>query len=152
MAFKLNAISYNRQEYSLPGSILTKQFSTLYEPGYNVTYRTNLPKEIMFFPDFPFPSHLPSYVTHQEVLQYLQDYTEHYKLRQFIKFGTLVEQVKPSLVNDYVTTEKVGKKSTCEGKDLHRFRDAVKWNVTSVDSETGKRTTEDYDAVLVCSG
>ena len=47
--------------------------------------RTNLPKEIMAFPDLPFPSHLPSFMHHTDVLQYLQDYTDMFDLRKYIQ-------------------------------------------------------------------
>ncbi|XP_060579376.1 uncharacterized protein LOC132736291, partial [Ruditapes philippinarum] len=46
--------------------------------------RTNLPKEVMAFPGFPFPSHLPSFIKHEEVLQYLKDYSQFYKLEKAI--------------------------------------------------------------------
>uniref|UniRef100_A0A3B4A8H1 Flavin-containing monooxygenase n=1 Tax=Periophthalmus magnuspinnatus TaxID=409849 RepID=A0A3B4A8H1_9GOBI len=38
--------------------------------------RTNLPKEVMMFPDFPFDPELDSFIPHQEVLRYLQQDTE----------------------------------------------------------------------------
>ena len=47
--------------------------------------RTNLPKEIMAFPDLPFPSHLPSFMHHTDVLQYLKDYTDKFDLRKYIQ-------------------------------------------------------------------
>ncbi len=100
----------------------------------------------MVFPDFPFPSHLPSFLTHQDVLRYLKDYMEHHKLKQFIKFGTLVEQVKPVVLNDVENTEKVS------FDDWGRFKDTVRWRVTSVDVESREEISEEYDAVLVCSG
>ena len=43
-------------------------------------FRTNLPKEVMTFPDIPFPSEWKSFITHQQVLKYLEDYTSHFNL------------------------------------------------------------------------
>ena len=107
--------------------------------------RVNIPKEIMIFPDFPFPSDLPSFVHHSKVLEYLQSYASHYKLYPFIRFGMLVDQVEP------VTTTKASvnmeDQSNCRG-----FEDSVKWRVTTQDVETGVKTCEIYDAVLVCNG
>ncbi|XP_013410775.1 flavin-containing monooxygenase FMO GS-OX4-like [Lingula anatina] len=57
--------------------------------------RTNLPKEVMAFPDFPFEKDGPSFITHQAVRKYLEDYAEHFKLKPLIKFFTEVESVKP---------------------------------------------------------
>ena len=54
---------------------------------YVTFYRTNLPKEVMAYPGFPFPKHLPSFVVHKDVLQYLQDYAKHYDIEKFIKVG-----------------------------------------------------------------
>lgn len=47
--------------------------------------RTNLPKELMAFPDFPFSEDLPSYIGHKDVLQYLDNYADHFGLKQFIR-------------------------------------------------------------------
>ena len=46
---------------------------------------TNLPKEVMAFPDFPFPSDLSSYISHWDVLTYLQKYVISFNLHPFIK-------------------------------------------------------------------
>ncbi|XP_078609484.1 uncharacterized protein LOC144880836 isoform X1 [Branchiostoma floridae x Branchiostoma japonicum] len=92
--------------------------------------RTNLPKEVMAFPDFPFDSSLPSFVTHQEVLKYLEDYTDHFQLRKHIQFLTKVDTVKPV---------------TGAGQTL--------WEVTvSSVEEPEKITTQQFDAVMVCNG
>ena len=45
--------------------------------------KTNLPKELMAFPDFPFPEHeLESFLHHTKVLKYLEDYA-----RRFVTFS-----------------------------------------------------------------
>ncbi|KAG9338980.1 hypothetical protein JZ751_024376 [Albula glossodonta] len=93
--------------------------------------RTNLPKEVMMFPDFPFDPLLPSFLPHQEVLRYLQSYSQHYGVTPHIRFETAVEEVKP------VTME------TGEGK--------VTWEVTSSGGRYGRRT-ETFDAVFICTG
>ena len=110
------------------------------------------------FPDFPFPSHLPSHLSHQDVLKYLQDYVEYHNLNQFIEYETLVERVKPVALNHVLEAEKVERKLAfpCNGKnifnDCRKFKDNVRWKVSTVHMESGKRSTEEYDAVLVCSG
>ena len=57
--------------------------------------RTNLPKEVMGLPDFPFDSSLPSFVHHSDVLHYLEQYAEHYQLYQYIQFYSQVKRVTP---------------------------------------------------------
>ena len=48
--------------------------------------RTNLPKELMAFPDYrDFGGEDRSCVTHETVLSYLKNYTDHFNLRQYIK-------------------------------------------------------------------
>jgi dimethylaniline monooxygenase (N-oxide forming) len=49
--------------------------------------RTNLPKEAMAFPDFPFDptKYKTSFVRHGEVRDYLDDYADHYELRRHIQ-------------------------------------------------------------------
>lgn len=46
--------------------------------------RTDLPKVMMAFPDFPFPEEGESFVHHTSVLKYLEDYTHHYDLLPWI--------------------------------------------------------------------
>ena len=48
---------------------------------------TNLPVEIMAFPDFPFSKDMPSFVKHTVVHKYLEDYADHFQLRDHIKVG-----------------------------------------------------------------
>ncbi|KTF77686.1 hypothetical protein cypCar_00011783 [Cyprinus carpio] len=72
-----------------------------YENGYPIhssmyrDFRTNLAKEIMMFPDFPFDDHLPSFLHHKSVQQYLEKYCEKHDIAHYIKFNTVVEKVKP---------------------------------------------------------
>jgi len=50
------------------------------------SFRTNLPKEIMAFPGFPFPTNVKeSFVNHRVVLSYLESFAEHFNLKPFIK-------------------------------------------------------------------
>ena len=51
-------------------------------------FRTNLPKEIMAFPDFRFESSLPSFIGHEAVLQYLLDYADHFQVKDYIQVRT----------------------------------------------------------------
>ncbi|XP_077982382.1 uncharacterized protein LOC144437333 [Glandiceps talaboti] len=95
--------------------------------------RTNLPKEVMAFPDFPFNKSLPSFITHQDVLQYLQNYCQHFDLNKYIKFNTSIESVSP--------VHQTGKKE-------------VSWDISykDVTQSQGNLKTQQYDAVLVCNG
>ena len=105
----------------------------------------------MLFPDFPFPSHLPSFVTHQDVLKYLQDYTEHYGLDHFIKFKRLVKKIEPFFCDD-INTEGKTDPYADDISDQGRFKDTVKWKLTSVDVDSGEKTLEEYDAIFICNG
>ncbi|XP_051793972.1 uncharacterized protein LOC110971971 [Acanthochromis polyacanthus] len=95
--------------------------------------RTNLPKEVMMFPDFPFDPQLSSFIPHQEVQRYLQKYCQNHHIGPHIRFNTVVEKVEPVVM----ATE--GEKAT------------MMWEVTSSDS-SGCQKTETFDSVFVCSG
>ncbi|XP_070697593.1 uncharacterized protein [Pempheris klunzingeri] len=95
--------------------------------------RTNVPKEVMKFPDFPFEPQPQSFVSHQEVLKYLESYCDSHSIRPHIRFNTVVENVKPVLM----TTEDEEVRTT--------------WEVTSSDP-LGCCKTETFDAVFVCTG
>ena len=58
---------------------------------------TNLPKELMQFPDFIFPPNEFSFVPANDVTQYLNCYADSFKLRQFVKFEHQVVRVRPLL-------------------------------------------------------
>ncbi|KAK8725296.1 hypothetical protein OTU49_010801 [Cherax quadricarinatus] len=92
--------------------------------------KTNLPKEVMGFPDYPFPSGDNSFIHHTEVQQYLESYMEHYKLNPHIKFGHYVEEVKPVM----------------------KIEGPPAWDVTVKSLESKKLSTTTCDALLVCNG
>ncbi|KAM5170526.1 uncharacterized protein ACMZJ9_003428 [Mantella aurantiaca] len=94
--------------------------------------RTNLPKEIMEFPDFSFDQSLPSFIHHSDVLKYLEDYTDTFSIRPHIKFNTRVVSITPVLE---------------EGKNVE-----CSWEVTHQTQNAGDPVTERFDAVMVCAG
>ncbi|KAJ8416805.1 hypothetical protein AAFF_G00326830 [Aldrovandia affinis] len=95
--------------------------------------RTNIPKEVMSFPDFPFEEHLPSFVHHTEVRKYLEKYCDHFRLRDHIQFATMVDSVKPVQTNQ-------------------GWR-GLAWDLTTSDGiNKSKSVTERFDAVMVCNG
>lgn len=92
--------------------------------------KTNLPKELMAFPDFPFPAKEESFVHHTDVLSYLEKYASHYNLYQYIKFRHHVKNVKP----------------------VDRDDGTHGWAVTVQDLETNTTTTSLCDSIIVCNG
>merc|ERR1719369_1482000 len=80
--------------------------------------RTNLPKEVMAFPDFPFPQNQDgSFLHHSEVLEYLETYKKHFDLERFIKFNTVVSKVNPVVTENntkWEVTTKCLKTENCE--------------------------------------
>ncbi|XP_046996704.1 senecionine N-oxygenase-like isoform X2 [Schistocerca americana] len=90
-----------------------------------LSLETNLPKEVMAFPDYPFPEGEKSYLPAGDVLKYLNSYAEHFGLRRCIKFRQHVERVQP--------------------------RGSV-WEVSATNMDTAEVTTYQFDSVMVCSG
>lgn len=66
--------------------------SSMYE-----SLHTNLPKEVMSFPDFPFPPQPKSYIPAKDVNDYLNSYADHFGLRKYIKFSHCVIRIRPIL-------------------------------------------------------
>jgi len=96
--------------------------------GGSLAYRslkTNTSRQMMALSDYPFPENLPDFPNRAEVLQYLNDYVDHFPLREHIRLNAQVEQVTPYKEN--------------------------KWKVT-VRSKDGVKRVENFDAVIVCSG
>ncbi|KAJ2939792.1 hypothetical protein O0L34_g17983 [Tuta absoluta] len=91
--------------------------------------RTNLPKEVMGFPDFPVPESDRSYLPAKEMLAFLQLYSDKHGVTENIKFKHHVQMVIP--------------KQTPTGE---------KWDVSFKDLTTNVSTTKEYDYVFVCNG
>src|SRR5919202_6201684 len=58
--------------------------------------RTNTSKQTTAFSDFPFPKHLPDFPPRAEMLRYLDDYADHFHVRERIRFRTEVTSVTPA--------------------------------------------------------
>ncbi|KAI5082142.1 hypothetical protein GOP47_0001885 [Adiantum capillus-veneris] len=119
-----------------------------------LSLRTNLPREIMGFLDFPF---LPKYgdecrdarryPDHAEVLAYLQDYALHFNLLPYVRFGRRVTQVAP-IHKPTVHPESLAHPLPSKSE----FRLPHQWSVTS-EAEAGRMTMTDiFDAVVICNG
>ncbi|XP_031844708.2 senecionine N-oxygenase [Nomia melanderi] len=89
--------------------------------------RTNLPKEVMGYPDYPVPDAPESYLTRTQMLNFLNSYCDHFKLRQYIRILHNVELLEPS--------------------DGDR-----KWSIKVKDLQKNTVTKESFDAVMVCNG
>nr|WPH24932.1 flavin-dependent monooxygenase 3C [Chilo suppressalis] len=92
--------------------------------------RTNLPKEIMGFPDFPVPESEQSYLPANEILAFLQSYADKYDVTSHIKFNHYVQLV-------------ISKAGGPRGE---------LWDVTFKSLVTGEPETREYDFVFVCNG
>lgn len=79
---------------------------------------TNLPKELMSFPGFPFPSQERSFVPATDVNEYLNLFADNFKLRQFVKFEHQAIRIRP-LLNG--TWEVIVKKLSEERLEMHTF-------------------------------
>lgn len=89
--------------------------------------RTNLPKELMAFPDFPFPPGERSFITASEVHDYLNSYADTFELRRHIRFEHHVERVRP-----------LARTGT--------------WELVAINHLAGKPERFFFDILLVCNG
>ncbi|KAI9076613.1 hypothetical protein K1719_041378 [Acacia pycnantha] len=93
--------------------------------------RTNLPREVMGFRDYPFVKREGDgrdgrrFPGHKEVLMYLQDFAAEFGINELVRFETEVVSAK--------------------------FEDGGKWKVTSK-RRSGDGVDEIYDALVVCNG
>jgi len=107
----------------------------------------------MNFPELPFPSDLPSFPTHLDVSAYLQHYADKFALTRIISFRTEVVEVAPhfSPLVKGSNQEQIGEESPLSD-GIGMPDAAVSWKVTSVNLETGQRTSEIFNAVFICNG
>ncbi|HEX2623110.1 MAG TPA: NAD(P)-binding domain-containing protein [Phototrophicaceae bacterium] len=95
--------------------------------GMSAAYRSlhiNTSKTRMAYSDFPMPDHYPDYLHHSQVLEYFENYVDHFGFRGKLTFNTSIENVEPGNPGGYNVT----------------IRDA-----------NGTRTIF-YDAVIVANG
>ena len=118
--------------------------------------RTNLPKEIMGFREYPFAAdngEKNSYLTHGKVLEYLRSYARHFSLEPLIQFGAAVEQltVLPGTKSAF-QPESSGSNS----KEDVWPKIRLDWITTSarasVDENMTTTHSQIFDAVCVCNG
>ena len=95
---------------------------------------TNLPKDIMAFPDFSWCiASDRSFVHHTNVQAYLVAYSKQLGLEPLIRFNHRVTQLT-----------KLASKE--DGSPFSR------WKLTALDTSTDEELTQTYDAVVVCNG
>lgn len=87
---------------------------------------TNLPIELMCYPNEPFPENEESFVSAEVVLRYYQSFADKHNLRDYIKFECNVVRVRPLL------------------DDL--------WEVIVKNLPNGSFETHVFDAILICNG
>ncbi|KAL6979718.1 Flavin-containing monooxygenase FMO GS-OX5 [Sarracenia purpurea var. burkii] len=102
---------------------------TVVQSSLYASLRTNIPREVMGFRDYPFvatnaanrdPRRFPG---HREVLDYLNDFASEFGLTKFVRFGVEVKRV---------------------GLEGGKWK--VRWR------NSGDQVEEIYDAVVVCNG
>jgi len=119
--------------------------------------RTNIPKEVMPFIGVPFDPTLPSYMTHEQVLGYLEDFAKKYDIMRHIKFSSRV--VRLSRINEEnnhtFSPPSDGNKGEGggggEGNNDHPKNDQGRWEVIWRDN-LGQERKDRYHAVLICNG
>ncbi|XP_066117229.1 putative dimethylaniline monooxygenase [N-oxide-forming] 6 [Saccopteryx bilineata] len=89
---------------------------------------TNSSKEMMCFPDFPYPEDYPNFMHHSKLQEYIRAFAHTKNLLKHIQFETLVSSVKK-----------------CPS-----FLRTGQWEVVS--EKDGKQKSTIFDAVMICSG
>lgn len=80
--------------------------------GRSAAYRSlhiNTSKQRMNYSDFPFPDDYPTYPHHSEILQYFENYVDHFGFRDKIQFKTCVQKIQPRDDGQYEITLDSGK-------------------------------------------
>jgi thioredoxin reductase len=109
------------------GSAIGGNWRYMNDNGMSAAYRSlhiNTSRFIMAYSDFPMPESYPDYPSHLQIIEYFENYVDHFQFREKIKFRTSVEEVN-ELENG-------------------------KYEVITV-SDLGQ-TKVIYDAVFVCNG
>ncbi|XP_046673328.1 senecionine N-oxygenase-like [Homalodisca vitripennis] len=87
--------------------------------------RINVPKDVVMFPGIPHKNTEDSYLTSEEILEYLHNYADMFNLRALCKFNHYVKRI-----------------SRKEGE----------WLVTVIDLPNNEEGTYKFDALFICNG
>ena len=110
--------------------------------------RTNLPKEIITFPDLNFDPHLPSFVSHSDIGHYLLQYADQFQLMPHIQFSTEVVSITHSETS---YESHIPGDNQCPASESQRKGFVFdQWKVTTKNLHTKQMIMEIYDAVLIC--
>ncbi|XP_014676296.1 PREDICTED: flavin-containing monooxygenase FMO GS-OX4-like [Priapulus caudatus] len=101
---------------------------------------TNLPTDVMEFPDFPFPSDSKKFIHWKEVQDYIFAYADHFNLRKHVQLNTDVTSVKRITPNPV------------SSGDAHQSPNRPQWSVRTTALQGEGSEEKVFDAVLVCSG
>ncbi|XP_058516951.1 flavin-containing monooxygenase 3 [Ochotona princeps] len=107
------------------------KFSEHAEDGRASIYQsvfTNSSKEMMCFPDFPYPDDFPNFMHNSKLQEYITAFAREKNLLKYIQFKTLV-----SSINKHPDFSKTGQ-----------------WCVTT--ERDGRKESAVFDAVMICSG
>uniref|UniRef100_A0A8C0D4D9 Flavin-containing monooxygenase n=1 Tax=Balaenoptera musculus TaxID=9771 RepID=A0A8C0D4D9_BALMU len=88
----------------------------------------NSSKEMMCFPDFPYPDDYPNYMHKRKLQEYIKTFAQKKDLLRYIQFETLVTSIKKCL----------------------SFLVTGQWEI--VLEKDGKQESTIFDAVMICSG
>ncbi len=76
--------------------------------GMSSAYRSlhiNTNRDVMAYSDYPMPRDYPMFPHHSQIIQYFDDYVDHFGVRPFIHFRTAVKDVRPENGNYVVSTQ-----------------------------------------------
>lgn len=132
--------------------------------------RTNLPREVMGYADFPFDAAYPGsqdprqFPSHAEVQRYIEAFAERYNLRRLVEYHTSVEAAVPLMPDGDCGGDGGGSSSNAAWQrwqlSLRRGSGAAAGTSSGsgeVSSRSGSRHQEEleqqqFDAVVVCNG
>ncbi|PON46152.1 Dimethylaniline monooxygenase, N-oxide-forming [Parasponia andersonii] len=107
------------------------------------------PKSTYEFSDFPWPSSVEEfYPTHNQVLEYLQSYAQHFDLFPCIKFNSKVISL------DYVDGESIEEMESWDlwGATGKPFESKGKWEIVVQDTKSSSTKMYQFEFVILCIG
>ena len=94
--------------------------------------RVNGPTDCIKYTDFPYRNDIPALCRHEEVRRYIEDYANHFELKKFVQFDTIVTKIQP----------------------VEKSKHHVVWQVSvkNVQNIDGNAVMEVFDAVVIAAG
>ena len=136
---------------SIPGGVWSYHENAPDRPMYS-GLRTNLPRELMAYREKPWggDGKTKSYVTHKQVLEYLDDYSKDFGLKKYIRYGCKVCQL--TVQSEEQDGDDSRSAAAVPNGEQPWPKIKLEWEAAGSNESDRSKQSDIFDAVCICNG